>query len=93
MTKVTTLSEQCFEQWRADLVTQLNVAIDEGMKQVEAFRKIEEGLPMEEEDAEVSSVLEYENEEEDILESEELLQGIETLLSETRGMLRAYAAN
>ncbi|KAL0592257.1 hypothetical protein ABG067_000365 [Albugo candida] len=80
-TKITTLSEK------------VDVAIDEAIKQLEAFREIEKGLAIEQDDSETSSVVEYENEEADILESEELPQEIETLLFEIRGMLCAYVSN
>lgn len=71
----------------------VDVAIDEAIKQLEAFREIEKGLAIEQDDSETSSVVEYENEEADILESEELPQEIETLLFEIRGMLCAYVSN
>lgn len=51
-TKITILPELGFELWSANLIAQLDVAIDEHMKQVEAFREIEEGLAMDAEDAE-----------------------------------------
>lgn len=48
----------------------VDVAIDEAIKQLEAFREIEKGLAIEQDDSETSSVVEYENEEANILEFE-----------------------
>ncbi|KAL0584917.1 hypothetical protein ABG067_005361 [Albugo candida] len=56
-TKITILPELGFELWSANLIAQLDVAIDEHMKQVEAFREIEEGLAMDAEDAETLTKL------------------------------------
>ena len=91
MSQITTVGEECFEQWTADLLTQIDIAIHAGMQQIEVCKEIEEAKAMEEEDTASTAVDCEEDVVYDVAESEELLQEIDALLAETRGMFSAYA--
>ena len=91
MAQITTVGEETFERWTSDLLTQVDIAIHAGMKQVEVCREIEVGKAMEEEDTASTAVDWEEDVDYDVAESEEILQEIYALLAETRGMLSAYA--
>nr|CCA28100.1 AlNc14C1142G12804 [Albugo laibachii Nc14] len=90
MAQITTVGEEAFERWTVDLLTQVDIAIHAGMKQVEVCREIEEGKAMEEEYT-ASTAVDCEDVDYDVAESEEILQEIDALLAETHGMLSAYA--
>nr|CCA23116.1 AlNc14C181G8218 [Albugo laibachii Nc14] len=90
MAQITTVGEEAFERWTVDLLTQVDIAIHAGMKQVEVCREIEEGKAMEEEDT-ASTAVDCEDVDYDVTESKELLHEIDALLAETRGMFSAYA--